>query len=289
MCSKRVATQCAMAQIGARAFPRGFSEHTWGHRGTGRSQSWPGVAGTGQASPMRQVCLVADAGMISKKQMAAVEARGWLYILGARLRRTKEVRDVVLSDTGPFETVEVERQRPDPMTLQVKEVTVCDTPGKGAAKAPPKPCPVPRSWAEQYPHRSGVSRQSDDRRVAIRSVTVTRSTQTGRRRTLTPYGAIGCEARLSESHSRCPAAIRLAKRRATCRGPGLPACSNSPAGQAHGGNARHRRSHHRPQGVSAEAAPSPPIRSEQYPLLHAASRQCDSPASRGTCARSRAT
>ena len=88
---------------------------------------------------VRRVCLVADAGMISNKQIAAVEARGWLFILGARLRRTKEVRDVVLSDTGPFETVEVERQRPDPMTLQVKEVTVEDTPGKGAAKAPPKP------------------------------------------------------------------------------------------------------------------------------------------------------
>ena len=82
---------------------------------------------------------VADAGMISNKQIAAVEARGWLYILGARLRRTKEVRDVVLSDTGPFETVDVERQRPDPMTLPVKEVTVHDTPGKGAAKAPRKP------------------------------------------------------------------------------------------------------------------------------------------------------
>ena len=88
---------------------------------------------------VRRVCLVADAGMISKKQIAAVEARGWLYILGARLRRTKEVRDVVLSDTGAFDTVEVERQRPDPMTLQVKEVTVEDTPRKGAAKAPPKP------------------------------------------------------------------------------------------------------------------------------------------------------
>ena len=47
--------------------------------------------------------------------IAAVEARGWFYILGARLRRTKEVRDVVLSDTGAFETVEVARQRPDPM------------------------------------------------------------------------------------------------------------------------------------------------------------------------------
>ena len=53
---------------------------------------------------VRRVCLVADAGMISKKMMAAVEARGWFYILGARLRRTKEVRDVVLSDTGAFET-----------------------------------------------------------------------------------------------------------------------------------------------------------------------------------------
>ena len=46
---------------------------------------------------VRRVCLVADAGMISKKMIAAVEARGWLYILGARLRRTKEVRDVVLN------------------------------------------------------------------------------------------------------------------------------------------------------------------------------------------------
>ena len=51
--------------------------------------------------------------MISKKMIAAVEARGWFYILGARLRRTKEVRDVVLSDTGAFETIEVARQRPD--------------------------------------------------------------------------------------------------------------------------------------------------------------------------------
>ena len=88
---------------------------------------------------VRRVCLVADAGMISKKMIAAVEARGWLYILGARLRRTKEVRDVVLSDTGAFETVEVARQRPDPMALEVKEVTVNDTPGNGAEKASAKP------------------------------------------------------------------------------------------------------------------------------------------------------
>ena len=88
---------------------------------------------------VRRVCLVADAGMMSKKMVAAVEARGWLYILGARLRRTTEVRDVVLTDTGAFESVEVERQRPDPMELQVKEVTVCDTPCNGAENEPRKP------------------------------------------------------------------------------------------------------------------------------------------------------
>ena len=87
---------------------------------------------------VRRVCLVADAGMCSKKMIAAVEARGWQYILGARLRQTKEVRDTVLSDGAAFETVEVTRQRRDPMELQVKEVTVddppCEAPGQGAHK-----------------------------------------------------------------------------------------------------------------------------------------------------------
>lgn len=85
---------------------------------------------------VRRVCVVADAGMISNKMIAALEARGWFYILGARLRHTKEVRDVVLGDTGAFDTVEVARQRPDPMELHVKEVTVNATARKGAAHLP---------------------------------------------------------------------------------------------------------------------------------------------------------
>lgn len=105
---------------------------------------WPGntadvttldlVAGRLQARfGVGRVCLVADAGMISKRQVAAVEARGWEFILGARLRGTKEVRDTVLGDPGRFETVEAVRQRPDPMELQVKEVRV-DGDGKASRR-----------------------------------------------------------------------------------------------------------------------------------------------------------
>ena len=89
-----------------------------------RLQAWFGV---------RRVCLVADAGMISRKQVAAVEARGWEFILGARLRGTGEVRETVLRDSGPFVTVEAERKRPDPMELRVKEVKVGGR-GKGSRR-----------------------------------------------------------------------------------------------------------------------------------------------------------
>ena len=114
------------------------------------SEMWPGnitdvttldqIAGRLQSRfGVRRVCLVADAGMVSKKMIAAVEAHGWLYILGARLRRTTEVRDVVLSDPGAFETIEVACQRPDPMQLQIKEVTVNDTACKRAVNEAHKP------------------------------------------------------------------------------------------------------------------------------------------------------
>ena len=49
-----------------------------------------------------RVCIVADRGMISAETIAALEARGLLYILGVRERSDKLVRDVVLSDAAPF-------------------------------------------------------------------------------------------------------------------------------------------------------------------------------------------
>ena len=49
-----------------------------------------------------RVCVVADRGMISSDTLAALEAAGLRYILGARERTDTAVRDVVLADTAPF-------------------------------------------------------------------------------------------------------------------------------------------------------------------------------------------
>ena len=60
-----------------------------------------------------RVCVVADRGMISAETIAALEARGLLYILGARERTDKLVRDVVLNDAAPFVPLIVEKRGRD--------------------------------------------------------------------------------------------------------------------------------------------------------------------------------
>ena len=70
-----------------------------------------------------RVCVVADRGMISAATIAALEERGLDYILGARERRTKVVREVVLRDTKPFVPLLIERARGETQ-LFVKEITV---------------------------------------------------------------------------------------------------------------------------------------------------------------------
>ena len=106
------------------------------------SEMWPGnVADVtaleavaerlGHRFGIRSVCLVADRGMISKRTMAAIEARGWQYILGARARATKEVREAVLTDGGAMTAITVARAHdPEPLTLEIKEVVV-PRPGEG--------------------------------------------------------------------------------------------------------------------------------------------------------------
>lgn len=74
---------------------------------------------------IERVCIVADRGMIRAKTLAELEELGWPYILGARMRSTKEVREEVLSRAGRFEVVFPKRQRAkDPSPLKVKEVWV---------------------------------------------------------------------------------------------------------------------------------------------------------------------
>jgi len=72
-----------------------------------------------------KVCIVADRGMISQETLNDLDQQGWPYILGARMRRCKEVRDQVLSDRGRFRVVHPKSHDPkDPAPLKVKDVRI---------------------------------------------------------------------------------------------------------------------------------------------------------------------
>ena len=73
------------------------------------------------------VCIVADRGMISKKTIAELgrSVRDVRFILGARMRLVKEVRNIILSDTRPYEQVyAAKKTSKDPSPLSVKEVKI---------------------------------------------------------------------------------------------------------------------------------------------------------------------
>lgn len=72
-----------------------------------------------------RVCLVADRGMVRAKTLAALEEQGWDYILGTRMRNSREVKGEVLGRGGRFQTIFPEREcSKDPSPLEVKEVRV---------------------------------------------------------------------------------------------------------------------------------------------------------------------
>jgi transposase len=74
---------------------------------------------------IRQICIVADRGMICQETIQDLEERGWPYILGARMRAQAEVRDEVLADAGRFRVVRGRRvHSKDPAPLKVKDVWV---------------------------------------------------------------------------------------------------------------------------------------------------------------------
>ncbi|MDO9714640.1 IS1634 family transposase, partial [Paracraurococcus lichenis] len=69
-----------------------------------------------------RVCVVADRGMISAATIEGLEERGLEYILGARERTDRVVREVVLADDGPFTPLLVERANGAEAQLFAKEV-----------------------------------------------------------------------------------------------------------------------------------------------------------------------
>jgi len=76
---------------------------------------------------IQRICIVADRGMISKATIAELQKknRDVRYILGARMRLVKEIRQIVLSDTSPYECVYGPKETSkDPSPLEVKEIKV---------------------------------------------------------------------------------------------------------------------------------------------------------------------
>ena len=72
-----------------------------------------------------EVCIVADRGMISRETIDELESpqTKWKYILGARMRRQKEIGEQVVSRAGRYRELVPERSNSkDPSPLKVKEV-----------------------------------------------------------------------------------------------------------------------------------------------------------------------
>ena len=73
------------------------------------------------------VCVVADRGMISQNTIEQLQSqeRGVHYVLGARLRSVKEIREKVLSHPGRYREVRGPKNKSDdPAPLQVKNVWI---------------------------------------------------------------------------------------------------------------------------------------------------------------------
>ena len=76
-----------------------------------------------------EICVMADRGMVSEGTITAFEAMEppVHYILGVRMRRAKEVGEVVLKSRKPWKEITPERElTKDPAPLKVKEVQVGD-------------------------------------------------------------------------------------------------------------------------------------------------------------------
>jgi len=71
------------------------------------------------------VSIVADRGMISEETIREIERRRWKYVLGVRMRKSKEVKDKILSQGGCYQQVfGKSKDSKAPSPLKVKEVSI---------------------------------------------------------------------------------------------------------------------------------------------------------------------
>jgi transposase len=100
------------------------------------SEMWPGNASDVKSLvpiverlqarfPVGEVCIVADRGMISADTLKQIEGRQWRYILGVRMRSSKEAREEVMGRAGRYREVHPKSADPQaPAPLKGKEVWV---------------------------------------------------------------------------------------------------------------------------------------------------------------------
>ena len=126
-----------------------------------------------------RVCVVADRGMISAATIAALEERGLEYVLGARERTDRIVRDLVLADERPYTPLCLDRACGDETQLFIKEVKVAGKRYIVCRNSPARSRPaaarrnLPERQALAGPHRSrrrgGHSLQGRPHRTAAPS------------------------------------------------------------------------------------------------------------------------
>ena len=83
---------------------------------------------------VKRVCWVADRGMISKGTIERLEQEGKEYILGARMRRQKEVSEAVLGRAGRYHEV-AENLRVKEVWVEGRRYVVCHNPQEAAKDA----------------------------------------------------------------------------------------------------------------------------------------------------------
>jgi hypothetical protein len=103
---------------------RPICSETWPGNATDVKSLLPVVDRLRERFGIMRMCVVADRGMISAQTIAELEVRGIDYILGARERSDKEVRDIVLADKKPMVPLSIDRARGEFTDIEVKEVIV---------------------------------------------------------------------------------------------------------------------------------------------------------------------